>query len=238
MLVARRNLASLCVQGTRAAAIGAMQSRNISIRGADNSRWGRTRENWDSVLDRFAKVRSSSCCLLYPRGAMFCKQDTCGDGALSVSSKFTVERNPRMMLASRRGQTGQSAICLGLLAVQDQGATFHMFRASPNNRSRLSISMFHVCACAFGAGHMSGKLTFLKYPPFPLIIRDPLPLPKTKDRACAVLRTPAKDSAAKAMQAAIDGGFNIVEFTLTTPGCLDLVADFRKKVILHILSWK
>ena len=31
------------------------------------------------------------------------------------------------------------------------------------------------------------------------------------------------------MQAAIDGGFNIVEFTLTTPGCLDLVADFRKK---------
>ena len=50
-----------------------------------------------------------------------------------------------------------------------------------------------------------------------------------RDRACAVLRTPAKESAAKAMQAAIDGGFNIVEFTLTTPGCLDLVADFRKK---------
>lgn len=58
MLASRRNLASLCVQGTRAAAIGAMQSRNISIRGADNSRWGRTRENWDSVLDRFAKVLS------------------------------------------------------------------------------------------------------------------------------------------------------------------------------------
>jgi hypothetical protein len=50
-----------------------------------------------------------------------------------------------------------------------------------------------------------------------------------QDRACAVLRTPAKESAAKAMQASIDGGFNIVEFTLTTPGCLDLVADFRKK---------
>lgn len=47
-----------------------------------------------------------------------------------------------------------------------------------------------------------------------------------------MLRTPAKESAAKAMQAAIDGGFNIVEFTLTTPGCLDLVADFRKKVIM------
>jgi Entner-Doudoroff aldolase len=31
------------------------------------------------------------------------------------------------------------------------------------------------------------------------------------------------------MQAAIDGGFKIVEFTLTTPGCLDHLADFRKK---------
>merc|ERR1719183_2674902 len=32
------------------------------------------------------------------------------------------------------------------------------------------------------------------------------------------------------MQAAIDGGFDIVEFTLTTPGCLDQVANFRKKL--------
>ena len=31
------------------------------------------------------------------------------------------------------------------------------------------------------------------------------------------------------MQAAIDGGFEIVEFTLTTPGCLDAVSDFRSK---------
>jgi Entner-Doudoroff aldolase len=31
------------------------------------------------------------------------------------------------------------------------------------------------------------------------------------------------------MQAAIDGGFKIVEFTLTTPDCLDHLADFRKK---------
>ena len=51
----------------------------------------------------------------------------------------------------------------------------------------------------------------------------------TQNRATAVLRTPAKESAAKAMQAAIDGGFMNAEFTLTTPGCLDLVADFRKK---------
>lgn len=46
-------------------------------------------------------------------------------------------------------------------------------------------------------------------------------------RACAVLRTPTADLAPPAMEAAIKGGFEMVEFTLTTPGCLDLVADFR-----------
>ena len=48
-------------------------------------------------------------------------------------------------------------------------------------------------------------------------------------RACAVLRTPKAEQAPPAMQAAIDGGFDIVEFTLTTPGCLDQVANFRAK---------
>jgi len=50
-----------------------------------------------------------------------------------------------------------------------------------------------------------------------------------KYRACAVLRTPKAEMCAPAMQAAIDGGFDIVEFTLTTPGCLDTLADFRSK---------
>merc|ERR1719201_573938 len=50
-----------------------------------------------------------------------------------------------------------------------------------------------------------------------------------KHKACAVLRTPTAELCPPAMQAAIDGGFNIVEFTLTTPGCLDAVSDFRKK---------
>ena len=50
-----------------------------------------------------------------------------------------------------------------------------------------------------------------------------------KYRACAVLRTPKLEQCAPAMEAAIDGGFEIVEFTLTTPGCLDRVADFRAK---------
>jgi len=48
-------------------------------------------------------------------------------------------------------------------------------------------------------------------------------------KACAVLRTPKAELCPPAMQAAIDGGFEIVEFTLTTPGCLDAVSDFRAK---------
>jgi len=50
-----------------------------------------------------------------------------------------------------------------------------------------------------------------------------------KYKACAVLRTPTAEAAPKAMDAAINGGFEIVEFTLTTPGCLDCVADYRAK---------
>ena len=49
------------------------------------------------------------------------------------------------------------------------------------------------------------------------------------DRACAVLRTSTSEACPKAMQAAIDGGFKIVEFTLTTPDCLQHLSDFRSK---------
>ena len=45
-------------------------------------------------------------------------------------------------------------------------------------------------------------------------------------RACAVLRTPTSAACPRAMQACIDGGFEIVEFTLTTPDCLHHLADF------------
>merc|ERR1719384_562700 len=48
-------------------------------------------------------------------------------------------------------------------------------------------------------------------------------------RACAVLRTSTSEACPKAMQAAIDGGFKICEFTLTTPDCLDHLSDFRQK---------
>lgn len=50
-----------------------------------------------------------------------------------------------------------------------------------------------------------------------------------KIRACAVLRTPTSEACPKAMQAAIDGGFKICEFTLTTPDCLQHLSDFRSK---------
>lgn len=50
-----------------------------------------------------------------------------------------------------------------------------------------------------------------------------------KERACAVLRTPTSEACPPSMQAAIDGGFKIVEFTLTTPNCLDHLSDFRSK---------
>lgn len=48
-------------------------------------------------------------------------------------------------------------------------------------------------------------------------------------RACAVLRTPTSEACPKAMQAAIDGGFKICEFTLTTPDCLHHLSNFRQK---------
>jgi len=48
-------------------------------------------------------------------------------------------------------------------------------------------------------------------------------------RACAVLRTATSEACPKAMQAAIDGGFKITEFTLTTPNCLDHLSEFRQK---------
>ena len=51
----------------------------------------------------------------------------------------------------------------------------------------------------------------------------------TEHKATAVLRTPTAASASKAMDAAIDGGFKVCEFTLTTPGCLDRIAEYHTK---------
>ncbi len=47
-----------------------------------------------------------------------------------------------------------------------------------------------------------------------------------KHRASAILRTTSVDAARCAMRAAIDGGFRIVEFTLTIPGAVELIREF------------
>jgi Entner-Doudoroff aldolase len=47
-----------------------------------------------------------------------------------------------------------------------------------------------------------------------------------RHRASAILRTTIAEAAAPAMEAAIRGGFRVIEFTLTTPGALDLVRAF------------
>jgi len=48
-------------------------------------------------------------------------------------------------------------------------------------------------------------------------------------KASAILRTNDQEKAAQAMEAAIRGGFSIIEFTLTIPGVFDLVQDFARR---------
>lgn len=48
-------------------------------------------------------------------------------------------------------------------------------------------------------------------------------------RISAIIRTDNKEVAAAAMEAAIAGGFRIVEFTLTTPGALALISTFSAR---------
>jgi len=50
-----------------------------------------------------------------------------------------------------------------------------------------------------------------------------------REKASAILRCNDTEKAARAMEAAIRGGFNIVEFTLTIPGVYDLVKDFSSR---------
>lgn len=48
-------------------------------------------------------------------------------------------------------------------------------------------------------------------------------------RTTAILRASDGEVARKAMEAAVDGGFNLIEFTLTTPDVLDLIHDFSQR---------
>ena len=53
-------------------------------------------------------------------------------------------------------------------------------------------------------------------------------------KASAILRTDDQEKAAKAMDAAIRGGFTIIEFTLTIPGVYELVQDFSRRADLLV----
>jgi 2-dehydro-3-deoxyphosphogluconate aldolase/(4S)-4-hydroxy-2-oxoglutarate aldolase len=48
-------------------------------------------------------------------------------------------------------------------------------------------------------------------------------------RASAILRTSDAALAGPAMEAAVSGGFRTVEFTLTTPGALERIAEFSRR---------
>ncbi len=48
-------------------------------------------------------------------------------------------------------------------------------------------------------------------------------------RASAILRTHDQTAARQAMNAAIEGGFRIVEFTMTIPGVFGLIAEFAER---------
>lgn len=47
-----------------------------------------------------------------------------------------------------------------------------------------------------------------------------------RSRVSAIIRTDSEDQARQAMRAAVDGGFRVVEFTLTTPGAAALISEF------------
>ena len=49
-----------------------------------------------------------------------------------------------------------------------------------------------------------------------------------KRKISAIIRTDDQKVAEQAMLAAVVGGFKIVEFTLTTPGALNLITQFRE----------
>ena len=48
-------------------------------------------------------------------------------------------------------------------------------------------------------------------------------------QAIAILRTPTPGKAGPAMEAAVRGGFRVIEFTLNTPGALELIEEFSVK---------
>lgn len=50
-----------------------------------------------------------------------------------------------------------------------------------------------------------------------------------QERASAILRTDNQAAARQAMDAAVRGGFRIVEFTLSVPGAIELISEFAQR---------
>ena len=50
-----------------------------------------------------------------------------------------------------------------------------------------------------------------------------------RTKASAILRTSDNQAARNAMDAAVRGGFRIIEFTMTIPGALDLICDYSQQ---------
>lgn len=55
-----------------------------------------------------------------------------------------------------------------------------------------------------------------------------------REKASAILRTDDREAAARAMEAAVRGGFKLVEFTLTTPGAVELIREFSSREELTV----
>jgi len=55
-----------------------------------------------------------------------------------------------------------------------------------------------------------------------------------KKRLSAIVRTKDESLAQQAMEAAVSGGFQLVEFTLTTPGAFTLIQSFRENADLTV----
>ena len=58
--------------------------------------------------------------------------------------------------------------------------------------------------------------------------REPIKSELLKRKISAIIRTDDQKVAEQAMLAAVVGGFRVVEFTLTTPGALNLIRQFRE----------
>ncbi len=57
-----------------------------------------------------------------------------------------------------------------------------------------------------------------------------------RERGIAILRTDDGSTAVAAMEAAVRGGFRVVEFTLAVPGVYELIAEFARKPELTVVA--